>query len=57
MILMNNPEGTSQSEIAYVLDASKQNIYYHMNKMMEAGHVSVEKDEKGHTRYFLINQD
>ena len=56
-LLMTNPDGTSQSEIAYVLDESKQNIYYHMNKLMDSGKVSVEKDEKGHTRYFLVQND
>lgn len=51
-VLKSNP-GTSQIEIAYLLDESKQNIYYHIKKLIQEGSILMEKDDSGHTMYYL----
>jgi len=51
-ILQQSP-GASLAEITYLLDEDKRRVGYHLTKMVEKKMINKNKDDKGHTMFYL----
>jgi hypothetical protein len=54
-ILVRDNPGSSQTELAYLLDESKQKVHYNVRKMEDKGLIYLEKDMAGHTSIYLAD--
>jgi len=55
-VLREHP-GASISEVAYLIDESRQKIHYHIRKLQQEGIIIVKKDEQGHTECFIKKKE
>ena len=55
IIVRDNP-GAAQSEIAHLLDESRQKVHYHLNKMRKKGIIRADEHYNGHPRFFLAEE-